>query len=269
MGRVVRVIRVGLSLCGPWRLNWGGDAPLPWRLQDLLRSSAGGGSASSELSARRAESRRGSSSSGTAAPYPGVCRTYSGRVQGGVGRRPSPRLAHDYPAASSKATAPGKPAAAAMRTRGLSSCPGWAGKGPLRVDVGGPWELNPTRPPGGRAAGDGVGLPRTPWRAWSNSGYLLRGFEMPLVRMAAHVATVRKGGAWSLPCNRVTGRADASQRRGKGGSVAQRPSAGDVISRAGRPDLCAGWGAGAGGGAEKIRGVGTHPGLGPRGAGSR
>jgi hypothetical protein len=184
VGRAIRVIRVGLSLCGPWRLNWGGDAPLPWRLQDLLRSSAGGGSASSELSARRAESRRGSSSSGTAAPYPGVCRTYSGRVQGGVGRRPSPRLAHDYPAASSKATAPGKPAAAAMRTRGLSSCPGWAGKGPLRVDAGGPWELNPTRPPGGKAAGDGVGLlvlrvehrtpctclgaSRCPWYEWQH-----------------------------------------------------------------------------------------------------
>ena len=50
MGRVVRVIRVGLSLCGPWRLNWGGDAPLPWRLQDLLRSSAGGGWPPSESS---------------------------------------------------------------------------------------------------------------------------------------------------------------------------------------------------------------------------
>jgi hypothetical protein len=88
---------------------------------------------------------------------------------------------------------------------------------------------------------------------------------MPLVRMAARaVATVRKGGAWSLPCNRATDGADVSPRRGKGGSVAQRPSAGDVISRAGRPDLCAGCGAGAGGGAKGISGVGTHPEPGPR-----
>ena len=34
-----------------------------------------------------------------------------------------------------------------------------------------------------------------------------------------------------------------SQRRGKGGSLAQRPSAVDVLSRAGRPILCAGRGA--------------------------
>ena len=91
--------------------------------------------------------------------------------------------------------------------------------------------------------------------------YLPRGFEMPLVRMAARaVATVRKGGAWSLPCGRVTYEAVAAawkggelgpapfsrgraQRRGKGGSLAQRPSAVPVLSRVGRPVLCAGCGA--------------------------
>ncbi len=84
---------------------------------------------------------------------------------------------------------------------------------------------------------------------------------MPLVRMAARaVATVRKGGAWSLPCGRVTYEAVAAawkggelgpapfsrgraQRRGKGGSLAQRPSAVPVLSRVGRPVLCAGCGA--------------------------
>ena len=91
--------------------------------------------------------------------------------------------------------------------------------------------------------------------------YLPRGFEMPLVRMAARaVATVRKGGAWALPCGRVTYEAVAAawkggelgpapfsrgraQRRGKGGSLAQRPSAVPVLSRVGRPVLCAGCGA--------------------------
>jgi len=89
--------------------------------REMPGSNAGGGSAWYESSARRAESRRGSSSSGTATPYPGVCRTVTvscempGSNAGGVGRRPSPRSAHDNPAASSKATAPGKPAAAAKR----------------------------------------------------------------------------------------------------------------------------------------------------------
>ena len=52
--------------------------------------------------------------------------------------------------------------------------------------------------------------------------YLPRGFEMPLVRMAARaVATVRKGGAWSLPCGRVTYEAVAAAW--KGGELGPAP----------------------------------------------
>ena len=91
--------------------------------------------------------------------------------------------------------------------------------------------------------------------------YLPRGFEMPLVRMAARaVATVRKGGAWALPCGRVTYEAVAAawkggelgpapfsrgraQRRGKGGRLGPAPFSRARAQPCRRPVLCAGCGA--------------------------
>ena len=72
-------------------------------------------------SAFRAESRTRSSSSwraATLAPYHNAV---------GDWRSPSPGPAHYFPATSSKATAPGKPAAAAIRTRAFHGVPDVAG----------------------------------------------------------------------------------------------------------------------------------------------
>ena len=72
-------------------------------------------------SAFRAESRTRSSSSwraATLAPYHDAV---------GDWRSPSPGPAHYFPATSSKATAPGKPAAAAIRTRAFHGVPDVAG----------------------------------------------------------------------------------------------------------------------------------------------